>query len=164
MLFRAAQRLAALRVISRGACTTAFPTRAIIPTTAPVAKLPVCVGVPVRFSAATGGVPGSNPSDDPAFRVGEEGSPYYGDPFMDRDEVLKRVVLVIKNFDKCANPDAVTETSHFVKDLGLDSLDVVELVLMLEDEFVLDIPDDDAEQIHTVSDAVEYISHHPNAR
>lgn len=82
--------------------------------------------VPCRF-AAMGAPPGSNPGDDPAMKVSSEHNPFYGDPFMPREEVLKRIVLVVKNFDKVANPDAVTETSHFVKDLGLDSLDVVEV-------------------------------------
>jgi len=47
--------------------------------------------------------------------------------------------------------------SAFVDDLGADSLDIVELVMALEDEFQIEIPDKDAENIKTVNDAVEYI-------
>jgi acyl carrier protein len=51
----------------------------------------------------------------------------------------------------------VTESASFVDDLGADSLDVVELVMGFEEEFDIDIPDEDAEKIATVSDAVKYI-------
>jgi len=54
-------------------------------------------------------------------------------------------------------PEKVTATAHFVDDLGADSLDIVELVMAFEDAFDLDIPDEDAEKITTVKDAVEYI-------
>jgi len=53
--------------------------------------------------------------------------------------------------------DEVTETASFVEDLGADSLDVVELVMGLEEEFEIEIPDEDAEKIKTVDDAVKYI-------
>ena len=55
-------------------------------------------------------------------------------------------------------------SSHFVNDLGLDSLDTVELVMAFEEEFVLTIPDDIAEKILTCEDAVKFISQHPQAR
>ncbi len=50
--------------------------------------------------------------------------------------------------------------SAFIDDLGADSLDIVELVMALEDEFKLEIPDEDAERIVTVENAVEYIKTH----
>jgi len=50
--------------------------------------------------------------------------------------------------------------SSFVDDLGADSLDIVELVMALEEEFDLEIPDEDAEKIRTVGDAVKYIQEH----
>lgn len=52
----------------------------------------------------------------------------------------------------------VTTTASFVDDLGADSLDTVELVMALEEEFELEIPDEDAEKITTVQQAVEYIN------
>ena len=51
----------------------------------------------------------------------------------------------------------VDSTAAFVDDLGADSLDIVELVMKFEEDFELDIPDEDAENIKTVKDAVEYI-------
>ena len=52
----------------------------------------------------------------------------------------------------------VTEGAKFVDDLGADSLDTVELVMALEEEFSLEIPDEDAEKIQSVGDAVSYIT------
>ncbi|MFZ1685012.1 MAG: acyl carrier protein [Candidatus Zixiibacteriota bacterium] len=51
----------------------------------------------------------------------------------------------------------VTEKAKFVEDLGADSLDTVELVMALEEEFALEIPDEDAEKITSVGDAIDYI-------
>jgi len=53
--------------------------------------------------------------------------------------------------------DEVTESASFVDDLGADSLDVVDLVMGLEEEFDIEIPDEDAEKIQTVGQAVAYI-------
>ncbi|MBI3817761.1 MAG: acyl carrier protein [Planctomycetes bacterium] len=54
-------------------------------------------------------------------------------------------------------PDKVNEQTSFVNDLGADSLDTVELVMSFEDEFEISIPDEDAEKIQTVGDAVRYV-------
>ncbi len=54
----------------------------------------------------------------------------------------------------------VTESAKFVDDLGADSLDTMELVMALEEEFSLEIPDEDAEKIGSVGNAVEYIKTH----
>jgi acyl carrier protein len=54
----------------------------------------------------------------------------------------------------------VTESAKFVEDLGADSLDTVELVMALEEEFGLEIPDEDAEKITSVGDAIKYIKEH----
>ena len=56
--------------------------------------------------------------------------------------------------------DKVTEETSFINDLGADSLDTVELVMEFEDEFDLNIPDEDAEKIQTVGDAIKYIEEH----
>ncbi len=53
--------------------------------------------------------------------------------------------------------EEVTLEASFIDDLGADSLDLVELIMALEEEFGLEIPDDEAEKISTVNDAVEYI-------
>jgi acyl carrier protein len=55
------------------------------------------------------------------------------------------------------NGEEVTEEASFVEDLGADSLDVVELVMALEEEFRIEIPDEEAEKIRTVGQAVQYI-------
>ena len=57
-------------------------------------------------------------------------------------------------------PEEVTPNASFVDDLGADSLDTVELVMALEEKFDLEIPDEDAEKILTVQDAVSYIEGH----
>ena len=54
-------------------------------------------------------------------------------------------------------PDKVTEAASFIDDLGADSLDTVELVMAFEEEFGCEIPDDAAEKIQTVGDAIKYI-------
>jgi len=54
-------------------------------------------------------------------------------------------------------PEKVTDDASFVEDLGADSLDTVELVMAFEEEFGIDIPDEDAEQMRTVGDAIRYL-------
>lgn len=61
-------------------------------------------------------------------------------------------------------PEKVTDEASFVEDLGADSLDTVELVMAFEEEFGIDIPDEDAEQMRTVGDAIKYLQkNHSNA-
>ena len=55
---------------------------------------------------------------------------------------------------------SIKSEAHFVNDLGADSLDTVELIMEFEEEFSIEIPDDDAEKITTVGSAVEYIEKH----
>ena len=57
-------------------------------------------------------------------------------------------------------PEKVTDGASFVEDLGADSLDTVELVMAFEEEFGIDIPDEDAEQMRTVGDAISYLKKH----
>ncbi|MGX6441977.1 acyl carrier protein [Neobacillus sp. K501] len=72
-------------------------------------------------------------------------------------EVLERVTKII--VDRLGVDESqVTLEASFKEDLGADSLDVVELVMELEDEFDMEISDDDAEKISTVGDAVNYIN------
>ncbi len=56
--------------------------------------------------------------------------------------------------------DEIKTTSSFIEDLGADSLDIVELVMAMEEEFEVEIPDEEAENIKTVADAVNYINTH----
>ncbi len=63
--------------------------------------------------------------------------------------------IIIKQMG--ANKDQIAPETSFVNDLGADSLDTVELVMEFEDAFDINIPDDDAEKIQTVGDAIKYI-------
>ena len=72
------------------------------------------------------------------------------------EERLKEII--IKQFGEVEK--LVTLETSFVNDLGADSLDIVELVMELEDEFDVSIPDEDAEKMQTVGDAVKYINEH----
>ena len=75
-----------------------------------------------------------------------------------RDEIREKVIETIaKNFNKL-EPDAVTEEKSFADDLGADSLEQVELVMSLEEEFGIQISDEEAEQIRTVGDAINFIT------
>lgn len=71
-------------------------------------------------------------------------------------ERVKKVAVAQLN----VNGDEVTMEASFTKDLGADSLDQVELVMALEEEFGMEIPDEEAEKITTVGEAVKYISGH----
>ncbi|MCY0880480.1 MAG: acyl carrier protein [Firmicutes bacterium] len=68
-------------------------------------------------------------------------------------EKVKKIIVEQLGVDE----DEVTLEASFIDDLGADSLDIVELIMALEEEFGLEIPDDEAEKISTVNDAVEYI-------
>jgi acyl carrier protein len=77
-------------------------------------------------------------------------------------EILERVrKIVIEHLD--ADPEKVTEKASFIDDLGADSLDNVELVMAFEEEFDIEIPDDAAEHIQTVGDAVKFIQERSGA-
>lgn len=76
---------------------------------------------------------------------------------MDEHEIMDKIKEVVA--DKLdTDPNDVTEEASFVEDLGADSLDVVELIMGLEDEFGVEISDEEAEGIRTVGDAVKFIS------
>jgi acyl carrier protein len=76
---------------------------------------------------------------------------------MEREEIIEKVKAVIVE-QLNVEEDDVTEDASFVDDLGADSLDIVELVMALEDKFGISIPDEEAESIKTVGNAVEFIS------
>lgn len=83
--------------------------------------------------------------------------------FLDPADVTERIIAVVKNFDQ-VDGAKVTNAVKFMDDLGLDSLDVVEVVMAIEDEFAIEIPDAEADKIVSIDDAVEYITSHPMAK
>ena len=78
---------------------------------------------------------------------------------MSSEEILEKVKGIIIEQLGVADT-AVTLEASFIDDLGADSLDIVELVMALEEEFDTEIPDSDAEKIVTVADVVDYIKEH----
>ena|SRR3990167_264206 len=80
----------------------------------------------------------------------------------DPEEIKKRIISVVKAFNK-VNPEKVAENSNF-KDLGLDSLDTVELVLAIEEEFSIEIPDEASDAILSIPDAINYLATHPHLK
>ena len=83
--------------------------------------------------------------------------------FLDKNLVNDRIVSVVKNFSK-VDPGKVTKESHFGKDLGLDSLDTVEVVMAIEEEFAIEIPDAEADKILSIEEASAYIASNPDAK
>ncbi|CAG8554166.1 9666_t:CDS:2 [Ambispora gerdemannii] len=81
---------------------------------------------------------------------------------LSRQDIESRIVQILKDFDK-VDPEKVTPKSRFAEELGLDSLDAVEVVMAIEEEFSVEIPDKEADEIRSINDAIEYISKHPDA-
>jgi acyl carrier protein len=73
------------------------------------------------------------------------------------DNAESKVKEIIIN-ELGVEPEKVTNEASFVEDLGADSLDTVELVMAFEEEFGIEIPDEDAEQLQTVGDAIRYMN------
>ena len=78
---------------------------------------------------------------------------------MSTEEVFEKVKAIIVEQLGVAEASVTMEAS-FIDDLGADSLDIVELVMALEEEFDMEIPDNDAEKVVTVGDVVDYIKDH----
>ena len=74
----------------------------------------------------------------------------------DTEERVKKIIVEQLG----VSADEVTEGASFVDDLGADSLDTVELVMALEEEFECEIPDEEAENITTVKQAIDYVNNH----
>lgn len=81
---------------------------------------------------------------------------------MSQDEIFEKVKKIVADHLE-VNESEIKAESHYVDDLGADSLDTVELVMALEEEFDTEIPDEDAEKILTVQDTVDYIRSHTAA-
>ncbi|OBZ88585.1 Acyl carrier protein 2, mitochondrial [Choanephora cucurbitarum] len=80
-----------------------------------------------------------------------------------KEDVQSRVLDVVKSFEK-VDAAKVTPDSSFIKDLGLDSLDTVEVVMAIEEEFSVEIPDKEADAIHSIKQAIDYIASREDAQ
>ncbi len=78
---------------------------------------------------------------------------------MKKEEIFNKIsAMIADNFD--IDQDKITKDTDFTNDLDADSIDLVEFILQLEDEFGAEIPDEEAEKIKTVGDAVAYVKAH----
>ncbi|XP_037523330.1 acyl carrier protein, mitochondrial [Rhipicephalus sanguineus] len=82
---------------------------------------------------------------------------YSDKPPLTLDSIRDRTMLVLKLYDKI-DPEKLTLESHFIYDLGLDSLDCVEVIMAIEDEFGFEIPDTDAEKLVKPADIIQYVA------
>ncbi|OJA10832.1 hypothetical protein AZE42_00258 [Rhizopogon vesiculosus] len=83
---------------------------------------------------------------------------------LSQETIQSRVLNVLKGFEKVdADKVRLTTSSSFTDDLGLDSLDAVEVVMAVEEEFAIEIPDAEADEIKTVQQAIDYIAKTPEA-
>lgn len=80
---------------------------------------------------------------------------------MTRDDILVKVKQITVS-QLGVDESEVHDSTSFIDDLGADSLDIVELVMALEEEFGIEIPDEDAEKITNVNEGVDYIESHQN--
>lgn len=76
-----------------------------------------------------------------------------------KEEIVAKVSDLISQ-SLGVSPDEIVSSASFIDDLGADSLDIVELVMLIEKEFDIEIPDEDAEKISTVQHAIDYINDH----
>lgn len=88
---------------------------------------------------------------------------YAGFPSLTRELASERVIEILEGYGKVKNDQEIKEDSSFTHDLGLDSLDVVEVVMELEHEFNIQIPDQEADSLKTVGQAVDYIMSQPDS-
>lgn len=76
---------------------------------------------------------------------------------LSKDDITVRILDVLKSFEK-VDSSKLTNNASFTSDLGLDSLDAVEVVMAIEEEFAIEIPDAEADEITTVQDAINYVA------
>ncbi|KAH9985437.1 acyl carrier protein [Russula compacta] len=82
---------------------------------------------------------------------------------LDKAHIETRVLDILKSFEK-VHSEKLKPSASFTEDLGLDSLDAVEVVMAVEEEFSIEIPDNEADAIQTVQQAIDYVAKTPEAR
>jgi acyl carrier protein len=102
---------------------------------------------------AIGELPGKGVLVRENFKQGRQGNPM--------DETEQKVIEIVSE-QMGVDKSEITRETHFINDLNADSLDTVELVMEFEDAFELSIPDEEAEKIQTVGQAIDYIKEHSN--
>ncbi|GAP93447.1 putative acyl carrier protein [Rosellinia necatrix] len=131
----AASRLAARPVAARSALLAPRATGSLLAPTSRIAAAPAAPAVRM-YSAPAG---------------------------LNKEEIEGRIMGILQGFDKVNDPINIKPTAHFANDLGLDSLDTVEVVMAIEEEFSIEIPDKAADAILSVNQAVDYIVQQPDA-
>jgi len=84
------------------------------------------------------------------------GTSQWEEIIVDKEKIQERVIQIVCD-NLGVNKEQVTRSTSFTEDVGADSLDIVELVMELEEEFEITIPDEEAEKIKTVGEAIDYI-------
>lgn len=87
---------------------------------------------------------------------------YAGFPALTRDLAKERVFELLEGYEKVSGKE-ISESSSFIQDLDLDSLDVVEVVMEVEHEFNIQIPDHEADTLKTVGQTIDYVLSQPDA-
>lgn len=82
---------------------------------------------------------------------------YAGFPALTRDIAKERILELLEGYDKITSTKEITELSSYVQDLGLDSLDVAEVVMELEHEFNIQIPDNESDSLKTVGQTIDFV-------
>lgn len=82
---------------------------------------------------------------------------YAAFPVLTKEVAKERLIELLEGFDKVDKTKQIEESSSFVHDLGLDSLDVVEVIMEVEQEFNIQIPDNDADSLKTVGQTMDYV-------
>ncbi|KAI1082557.1 acyl carrier protein [Whalleya microplaca] len=119
---------------------------------------PVARHAPARAAAAV-----FTPAAAPRLAAFQTVRMYSAAAALNREEVEGRIIGILRGFDKVNDPKNIKADAHFSNDLGLDSLDTVEVVMAIEEEFSIEIPDKDADAIHSVNQAIDYILSQPDA-